>query len=114
MHSAPTPAPERPECVFCGRPFAPGAARWFVLGDAAWAPARGDAHSECMPWEQASPPWRYLLSQLPKDLAALQARIRAGSRLLRSIKKMHREWPRDARRRVLLVEEMKAAWEGRR
>ncbi len=114
MHSAPTSAPERPDCVFCGRPFTQGAGRWFVSGEAAWAPARGFAHTECMPWERASAPWRHLLAQLPKDLTALQARMRAGSLLLRSIQKLHREWPRDARRRVLLVEEMIAAWENRR
>lgn len=114
MHSAPTPAPERPDCVFCGRPFAEGTGRWFVRGDAAWAPARGFAHTECMPWESAAPPWGHLLAQLPKDLTALQARVRAGSRLLRSIQKLHHEWPRDARRRVLLVQEMISAWENRR
>jgi hypothetical protein len=113
MHAAPPTIAEPQDCVFCGRPFAQGAGRWFVRGDAAWAPARGFAHTECMPWEKAAPPWRHLIAQLPKDLLALQTRTRAGSRLLRSIQKLHREWPLDARRRVQLVEELIAVWERR-
>lgn len=100
--------------MFCGQPFAEGAARWFVRGDAAWAPERGFAHTECMPWERASAPWTHMLTQLPKELNALRARVRAGERLLRAIRKLHGEWPREARRRVLLVQAMLEEWQSRR
>lgn len=100
--------------MFCGRPFAEGSARWFVRGDAPWAPARGFAHTECMPWERAAAPWTHLLTQLPKELRALRARLTAGERLLRSLHKLHHEWPREARRRVLLVQAMLDEWQARR
>lgn len=111
MHAAPVTTPERPDCVFCGQPFAPGAGRWFVRGDAAWAPERGFAHTACMPWELSKAPWGHLIHQLPKELERLAARARAGDRALRAIRKLHLEWPRDARRRVVLVEELLRAWE---
>ena len=114
FRKAPTPAPEPKTCVFCGQPFAEGAARWFVRGDAAWAPERGFAHTECMPWERVSAPWTHMLTQLPKELNGLRARLRAGERLLRAIRKLHGEWPREARRRVLLVQAMLEEWQSRR
>jgi hypothetical protein len=64
-----------------------------------------------MPWELAAAPWGYLIVEVQKELARLDARARAGSRVLRTLRKLHREWPRDARRRVLLVEDMLKEWE---
>ena len=58
-------------------------------------------------------PWSDLLAQLPRELESLQARVVAGERLLRAVRKLHAEWPRDARRRVLLVQGMIDRWQRR-
>jgi hypothetical protein len=55
-----------------------------------------------------------MLTQLPKELRALRARVSAGERLLRTLHKLHHEWPREARRRVLVVQAMLDDWQTRR
>ena len=111
MHSTPDPIQDAADCVFCGGPFDRGpAGRWFVQGDAEWAPGRGYAHTACIPWERRSPPWEHIVKQVPAELQAMAKKARAGQRLVRALRKMHREWPRDATQRVLLVEQLFADW----
>lgn len=110
MHSTPDVPRDASECVFCGLDFEGYVGgRWFVRDEARWAPRRGYAHTACIPWELREPPWEHMIKQVLLELGALEASMTRAERLLRTVAKLHQEWPRDARRRVAICTDVFAA-----